>query len=454
MWRRSCSLACTNLADLITIMNRATNQGDSPLCLSTEARTRIGLILLAGFLCLSSTMPAQSLPREDAGMPPVPPAEPETGDDGGIYAEQPPFEVEIATARVVEAGRPGHRKVRGVRVFKKDGGRVDWSRQGDWIAFDKAEGEGEGFYHIYIMKPDGTREKCVTCNQWDFRKTNALSPAWHPSGEYLVFQVQEQAGKLGLDTLKLTTPHRGLHSELWIIDIKGRQPFKLTQVTERGNALLDPHFSHEADMLVWSQRVVSLGRWGEWEPHVGQFQIKRGVPRLSKVKSYRPTVQKGFVAAHGFTPNDRGLLISAVPDPGRSAIGRDILELDLETNQLKRLTSSPKEWDELVSALPRGDGVVWVSDRNIERPRDRQLPRRGDVWHMSAGGRRQERLTFFNNPESDHFLGEALIDDLAWSPEGDKLLLHVVSAGAPGSGSFEQAIYIVELDGAIGVKSL
>ncbi len=389
-------------------------------------------------LCLAAA--AQETPVSDATIldaPEPPPAE------GGA---EPPFEVEIATARVVEAGRPGHRKVRDVRVFLDGAGRMDWSQQGDWIAFDRPEGE---FYHIYVMKPDGTRERCVTCQQWDFRKTNALSPAWHPSGEYLVFQLQEHAAKLKLDTLKLTTPHRGLHSELWLIDVGGRQPFKLTQVGERGNALLDPHFSHEADMLVWSQRVVSLGRWGEWEPHVARFQIKRGVPRLSKVQSYPPPVPKGFVAAHGFTPSDRGILFSAVADPSQGANGRDVLELDLESGGMRRLTSSPKEWDELAVALPRSDGIVWVSDRNIERPSHRQLPRRGDVWMMSASGRRQERLTFFNHPESDYFLGEALIDDLAWNREGDKLLVHVVSAGAPGSGKVEQAIYIVELDGAL-----
>ncbi len=402
---------------------------------------RAALILLACFLPCLGAEAQDEPPLEDSELAAEGPApgadEPKAG---------PPFEVEIAKARVVEAGRPGHRKVQGVRVLKEDAGRMDWSQQGDWIAFDKPEGE---FYHIYVMKPDGTRERCVTCNQWDFRKSNALSPAWHPSGEYLVFQVQEHATKLKLDTLKLTTPHRGLHSELWLIDLKGTQPFRLTQVGERGNALLDPHFSHEADMLVWSQRVVSLGRWGEWEPHVGRFQIKRGVPRLSKVKNYQPAVQQGFTAAHGFTPSDRGLLISAVPDPGQSANGRDILELDLETGNYRRLTSSPKEWDELASALPRSDGIVWVSDRNIQRPKDRQLPRRGDVWYMSASGRRQERLTFFNNPESDHFLREAMIDDLAWNPEGDRLLLHVVTAGAPGTDKIEQAIYVVELDGSL-----
>ena len=49
------------------------------------------------------------------------------------------------------------------------------------------------------------------------------------------------------------------------------------------------------------------------------------------------------------------------------------------------------------------------------------------MWDQKTGG--QERLTFFNDPDSDHTLGHALIDDLSWSPEGDRLAIHVVSAG-------------------------
>ncbi len=404
----------------------------------------LAVLALAGccWLCLPLAA-AQEEPAQ-ADEPPVVGSPVAAPQGEGEATETQPL-VEVVRARMATSGRPGHRKVSSVHTLIKDGGRVDWSQQGDWIAFDRAD--SEGFYHIYIMRPDGTREKCLTCEVWDFRKTNSLSPAWHPSGEYLVFQVQQHATKLQLDTLRLTTPHRGLHSELWVVRSDGRDPFKITKIRDRGGAVVDPHFSHEGDKLTWSQRVVSLGRWGEWEPHVAKFQVKRGVPRISSVKNYQPEVRKGFVVAHGFTPNDRGLLISAVPDGGA---GRDILELDLETGDYKRLTSSPSEVDELVFSLPRSDGVVWVSDRNIKRPKDRMLPRRGDVWYMSASGRRQERLTFFNDSESDHFLAEAMIDDLSWSPEGDKLLLHVVSAGAPGSASVDEAIYLVELKSAIG----
>ncbi len=397
-----------------------------------------GLVIAGVLTALGLAVQAQDTQPIDGKLDP--PAE-----DADKNTAQPYKEAEVATARMAQPGLPGHRNVRSVRVLVDGGGRMDWSQQGDWIAFDRVD--SSGFYHLYKMRPDGTRETCITCDQWDFRKTNSLSPAWHPSGEHLVFQVQDNANKLKLDTLRLTTPHRGLHSEIWIISADGKNPFKLTQTRDRGAAVLDPHFSHEASMLVWTQRVVSLGRWGEWEPHVAEFKIRRGVPRISKVKNYQPGLRKGYVVAHGFTPNDRGLLISGIPANSGS---RDILELDLETGSTEPLTTSPRELDELVFALPRADGVVWVSNRNIDRPSDRVLPRQVDVWYMSASKRRQERLTFFNDPQSDHYLGEALIDDLAWSPDGDKLLVHVVKGGVPGTDSIEEAIYIVEFDGVFG----
>ena len=65
---------------------------------------------------------------------------------------------------------------------------------------------------------------------------------------------------------------------------------------------------------------------------------------------------------------------------------------------------------------------------------------------------REERLTYFNDPKSDHSLGEALIDDLAWSPRGDLVALHVVYLSPDAVPEHEdelplgQGIYVVTLD--------
>lgn len=329
-------------------------------------------------------------------------------------------------------GPPGHRHVKAVRPFIPGAGRVDWSRQGDWIALDQV-GE-DGLYDIHLKEiGEVGGEKCLTCDNWEFRKVNALDPVWHPSGEYLLFRVQQHARRLKLDPAKLAGPPGGLHSEVWMVDRRGKDFLQLTRATEQGGTVLDPHFSYEGEQIVWTERLVSAtGRWGEWGLRVAELKNRRGVVRLGKVRTYRPAVEPGFTIAHGFTPNDRGLLISAMSSPGDGERARDLFRLDLESETLEKITSSRDQREAWVTAAPRNsDMLVWVSSRGTERLGRSRLPYRGDLWMRDERDGREERLTFFNHPDSDHALGETLIDDLAWGPEGDRLLLHVVSAGGP-----------------------
>ncbi len=413
-------------------------------------------ILAASFLAvlLAAVPAADGLSAQD---PPPQTGGPQTPESTAGQRQSPP-PATTATAPQVEIvkghlkGPPGNRHVRGLRPLRRGGGRVDWSQQGEWIAFDQV-GE-KGVYEIYLMNMLSGSERCLTCDRYELRKVHSLSPAWHPSGDYLVFQVQDLPRRMRLDALKLTTPHRGLHGDLWAITREGRDAWQLTKIADNGGAVVDPHFSYEGSRLAWSERLESRrGRWGAWALRVADFQIKRGLPRLGKVATYEPPVAAGFVVAHGFTANDRGLFVSA-PDAGR-----DIHRFDLAGGTLERLTASREFRDDVAHLAPRGDRIVWVSDRGIERPADPRLPYRGDLWFLSEREGLQERLTFFNDPESDHALGEALIDDLAWSPEGDRLLLHVVSVSEGMEGgpaveeaeeddgpAVEEAIYLVELD--------
>jgi len=365
-------------------------------------------------------------------------------------AAEPEREVEVVKARLVTA-RPGHRAVHDVRLFKAGGGRLDWSRQGDRIAFDQAG--SDGLYDVYLTSATGTEEICLTCERYEFRKVNVLSPTWHPSGDFLVVQVQEYAKKLRMDVARLASPHRGLRSELWVITRDGRASWQLTRVAERGGAVLDPHFSHEAGQLVWSERLTNRDPpWGEWGVRVAHFEVTRRQPRLGKVRTYRPGSGKGLVVAHGFTPDDRSLMVSANLNPGMPEASMDVLRFDLESERSKPLTTSPDQRDDLACSVPHSDYVVWATDRNLARAGPGQrLPRRSDLWLRSGSGLLQERLSFFNHPESEHYLGEALIDDLAWGPDGERLLLHVVSARdpsgetRPGAVPVTEAIYLLVL---------
>jgi len=398
--------------------------GKHPKSLVSRRRGILPAVLCGGFM-LTGTALAQEITRPEESTVAV---ERTVAGDGVEMGE-----VEsTAVVRAQLVGPPGHRHVKSVRPFVPRAGRVSWSRQGDWIAFDQV-GE-DGLYDIQLKEiGDLGSEKCLTCESWEFRKVNALDPVWHPSGEYLLFRVQKHARRLKLNPAKLAGPPRGLHSEVWMVDRRGKNFLQLTRATEQGGAVVDPHFSYEGEQMVWTERLVSAtGRWGEWGLRVAELKDRRGVVRLGKVRTYRPAVEPGFTIAHGFTPNDRGLLISAMSSPGDGERSRDIYRFDLESEALEKITSSRDHREASVTVAPRNsDLLVWVSSRGTERRGRSRLPYRGDLWMRDERDGRQERLTFFNHPDSDHALGETLIDDLAWGPEGDRLLLHVVSAGGP-----------------------
>ena len=93
--------------------------------------------------------------------------------------------------------------------------------------------------------------------------------------------------------------------------------------------------------------------------------------------------------------------------------------------------------------MPYGEHYVWVTDRGLGDRRG-LLPRRNELWLRSASGQVQERLTYFNHPGSDHYLGDAMIGDVSWTADGESVLLHVVSAAAQAAVARED-VYLVKL---------
>jgi len=361
----------------------------------------------------------------------------------GAKAQEPEAqEPDTAAVEVVRATldqKPGHREVRSVRLLKRGGGRVDWSAQGDWLAFDQSDGSGR--HHIYVMRVDGTAEECVTCENYDLVKSNLLNPVWHPSGEILVFQVQDVPKRLVPDPIRLATPERGFHGELWATTRRGLPAWQLTRAGEDGRAILDPHFSFEGDQLVWAERFENRSRpWGGWWLQVADFEIRRGLPRLGKVREYEPGARRGWIDLHGFTPDERGVLLSKSPR-GSGLEELALHRFDFEDGALVPLVEDVGETVGVAGAMPGRDLIVWASSRAIDPPQ--RLPWRQDLWLGTPGGVRQERLTFFNDSASGHFLGEALVTDLAWSPQGDRFAVSVVSANSEGAA---EAIYLVVLD--------
>ncbi len=352
-----------------------------------------------------------------------------------VQAQEPIIE----TAHIV--GKPGHRDVVEVRLATDNAGRLDWNRRDDRVVFDRPN--ADGFYDIYLAGSDGLVDRCITCDNYAFHKRHVLDPVVDPAGKFIVVQVQENAKRLKQGIIEMALPLRGVHSDLWVVSMDGKAEWQLTQLQQDGRAVLGAVFSNEADHILWRERVSTRGNRviGQWATRVAEWRVRRGTPRLGKV-SLIEAGAAGFDLAQEFTPDDRGLLITRLP-PGVGEDGLDLVRVDLETRNTVPLTDSPGIRDDLGRYSPDSQRIVWASEQGIAplAPDQRRLPWRSDLWIMSADGGEQQRLTFWNDPESDHALEQALITDLAWGPEGDELLVTVVSAGI----EIEQAIWRVTL---------
>jgi len=101
------------------------------------------------------------------------------------------------------------------RTLTANGGRIDWCASTNLIAFDRVTGADTS--EVYVISPDGIGERCVTCNTPSLPKGIRGQPAWHPSGKFLVIQVQ---GKFYSGS-RFEFVSWGIHNDLWLIAADG-----------------------------------------------------------------------------------------------------------------------------------------------------------------------------------------------------------------------------------------
>lgn len=343
--------------------------------------------------------------------------------------------------------------VQRVTTIVESGGRLDWSAKLDLIAFDRT-GPG-GNYEIYTMRPDGSELRCLTCDKAELPSGHKGNPSWHPSGEYILFQAQRddqvrpaerrrrlprwrrfgrlfqgpeeewatgRVGRSRQDPSRYGTPGLGLHNDVWVGDRNGSRFWKLAATEPQKGGVLHPHFSHSGDRIVWAERIGAGGAWGgKWALKVADFRVDGGTPRLEKIRTYKPGTKKGLYESHGFSPDDRKLLFTAMPERGSNAMGLDIFTYDLRTGQLTNLTDSPEDWDEHAHYTPSGRKIIWMSTRGIGLPA-KAWELRSDFWIMNADGSDKQRLTYFNDSASEERIaGGAVVADFGMSADGRRI---------------------------------
>ncbi len=91
------------------------------------------------------------------------------------------------------------------------GSSIAWSRNGQWLVFDRADARGRRFFDAYVVRRDGTRIRRVL--------ENAGYPSWAPDGKRLV---------VTRDSCPNDCESEGNTLELYVVGLSGHVHRRLT----------------------------------------------------------------------------------------------------------------------------------------------------------------------------------------------------------------------------------
>lgn len=313
-----------------------------------------------------------------------------------------------------------------IQVIIKNGGHIAWNKNDDILAFDRLG--KDGYFDLWIADFTGKDQTCITCDHANLPNKHIGQPAWHPSGKFLVIQVQKPNMPKRFDDKAV--PGAGLLNDLWIITADGIKTWRLyavkDEISKDSKGILHPHFSHNGKMLFWSERLRSNDRpFGEWILRLADFSFDRTIrPRLRNIRKYNPGGKSSFFESHNFSPDDKYVLFTGNQDGPL-----EIYELNISDGTTKRLTHNPRgTWDEHAQYSPDGEKIVWVSSKGL-RCETNPFFLQTEFWMMNRDGSNKQRLTYFHDSEHRHYLGKkfAVAADSDWNNSGTKIVGLVIT---------------------------
>ena len=212
----------------------------------------------------------------------------------------------------------------------------------------------------------------------------------------------------------------------------GEEFYQLTDysIKQPIRAVIHPQFSHDGKKLLWAERVKrgeSFG--GGWVLRAADFVLDGNDPHLENIETLTPGKQNCFYESHAFSKDDKKILFSGNLELDQSPVGLDIYELNLETNQLIRLTTSDNDWDEHAHYSPDGKKIAWMSSTGFDIQwgdiigHNWQKYLKTELWIMDADGSNQQRVTYFNTAGYPEYMDgrRSVVSDSAWSPDGKSI---------------------------------
>jgi Tol biopolymer transport system component len=143
-------------------------------------------------------------------------------------------------------------------------------------------------------------------------------------------------------------------------------------------------------------------------------------PQLSDLVDLEPG-GKGYYEPHGFLPGDNNkIIMTAQTKPEKSAFYLDIYTYDLVDQKLTNLVSTDDIHYEMALYSPNGQKISYMAGPFIGFSRG---PHKTDLYLMDADGRNRVRITYFNEPGNQDYVGATVqIQKESWSPDGSQMI--------------------------------
>ncbi len=324
----------------------------------------------------------------------------------------------LAACTPRSVGNPPPYELVDLTILTEDGGRVDWSPDGQTIAFDRLGNDDK--WDLWLMDANGDNQECLTCNRPDLGDGDMGQPAFHPSGEWLAFQRESPDHR---ENWLPTHPGAGVYNDLMVMRLSDREVFMLNDVADgnsgENGATLHAVFSHAGNQILWTDGEPGCMTcpFRDWQIALADFVVEDGVPSLTNRQNFQPGQEGLWYETHGFGLDDSWIYFAASTE-GQNFFAADIIRMSLDTApEYIRLTETggrgideKRAYDEHAKLSPYGDAMMWLNDESGI----------AEYWMMRPDGSGRFQVTDFNtegHPHYDLVHGKNSVpSDNAWHP--------------------------------------
>jgi Tol biopolymer transport system component len=302
-------------------------------------------------------------------------------------------------------------------IFREHGLDVCWDHSGSNRIAYSSKGKDK-YYDIHFAMPDGSHDTCLTCDHPALPNRHICCPYWHPSGKWLLMVV-EKAKHPGSSTDAL--PGFGAYSDIWLMSADGKKAYKLVDLpNDSDHGVIAPRFSPDGKHISWTDRkkspnFLSLKRaMGYWTIKTADFKFGENdsIPVISNIQSFEPGGES-FYECYGYSPDGKKLIFcSSINKP--SVWDQQIYTMNTDGTNLLQLTQ--KDYNEHGFYKPDGSKILWMTNTKSGSAGT-------DWWMMNPDGSDKQRLTYFNDPDSEQYAGHSVWAGLgSFSPDGTRFI--------------------------------